>query len=63
MCVLAGSLRPRVSAAVCVPQAQEWHPVVHKKTLNASHAKKVSVHTTPKWYVWMIKSFRNSFTL
>ncbi|KAK3571838.1 hypothetical protein QTP86_020466 [Hemibagrus guttatus] len=40
MCVLAGSLHPQVSAAVCVPQAQEWHPVVHKKTLNASHAKR-----------------------
>lgn len=43
MCVLARSSRPRVSAAVCVLRAQEWHPVVSKKTPNVSHAKRVSV--------------------
>lgn len=46
MCVLAGSLRLRVSAAVCVLRAQEWCPIVNKKTPNASHAKRVSVPDT-----------------
>lgn len=45
-CARAGSLRPRVSAAVCVLREQEWRPNVNKKTPNASHAKRVSVPDT-----------------
>lgn len=69
MCVLVGSLRPPVSAAVCVPQAQEWRPIVNKKTPNASHVKRVSVPDPAlkscvhlKYKILNIKSFRNSFT-
>lgn len=43
MCALVGSLHPQASAAVCVLRAQEWCPIVNKKTPNASCAKRVSV--------------------